>query len=283
MGRISISGLISKKMSDVEVTQQNYQEWRKFRKDSKETFFIIPTGLKGYLPYFYTKAMNLFLYYCFHANNETGESWHSIETIAENLAVSTRTVNKWNIVLENAGLIYRKSNNHLSKSTFLLPISNYYVIKPKITLKEFILISDSSIDGELKGILHLFQWRKNNETGEYTNPFNVYCCIFERNHTFEETVFKIRKYVFLDFNLSFQIEKNANELSDDVYKIDITKSGVIEDLKDKLAQEILNELVIQSLAINTKFNLLESSNSNNLDLLEGINENLDKLNEASEI
>lgn len=285
MGKINISGLSVKKISDVEATQHAYQEWRKFRKESQETFFIIPTGLKEYLPYFYTKALNLFLYYCFHAKNETGESWHSIETISKSLGVSTRTINKWNTVLEKAGLIYREANNHLSKSTFLLPISNYYIIKPNITVFEYLQNTNSRIDGELKGILHMFQWRKNTETGEYTQPYNVYCCIFEREHQFEEKIFKLRKYVFLDFlaEPEFKIAKTANELADDVYKISITESKLMEKLKEELEENLLKKIEIHSLAINSKFNLLEASNSKNLTLLEALNANLSELKNASEI
>lgn len=285
MEKIKISGLSMNEVSDVEATQQAYQEWRKFRKESQESFFIIPTGLKEYLPYFYTKALNLFLYYCFHAKNETGESWHSIETISKALGVSTRTINKWNTVLEKAGLIYREANNHLSKSTFLLPISNYYVIKNDITIAEYLKNSKSLIDGNLKGVLHMFQWRKNTETNEYTQPYNVYCCIFEREHHFEEEIFKIRKYVFLDYTSEpiFEIKKTSKELSDDVYKIDVKETELLEKLKKELGETLLNELVVQSLAINSKFNLLEASNSKNLALLEELNDNLNVLKNASQI
>lgn len=279
--KINISGLEKKDFDIIEVTQNSYKEWRQFRKDSKENYFIIPTGLKDYLPYFYSKAMNLYLYYCLHSKNETGESWHSTDTISNFLNVSQRTINHWNNVLEKAGLIFRISNNRQSKSTFLLPISSYYVLKPELTLQECIANSQKEVDGELKAILHFFQWRKSKETEEYTKPYNTICCIFERTHEFSDKHFKIQKYVFVHTDIKHSIQTQAKDLKNDVYKIK-SQDFNFKDSTD--IKNIMNEnVVIESFAIHPKFNLTEPARQTNLDLLSALNENLDKVRNINEI
>lgn len=281
--KITIAGLEKKDFTAIEVTQNSYKEWRQFRKDSKDNYFIIPTGLKDYLPYFYSKAMNLYLYYCLHAKNETGESWHSTETIANFLNVSVRTINHWNNILEEAGLIFRTSNNRQSKSTFLLPISAYYVLKQEMTLEECITNAQKEVDGELKAILHFFEWRKSKDTQEYTNPYNTICCIFERTHKFSNKDFKIQKYVFVNTNINHSIKTPAKDFKNDVdvYKIKSEDFSFKDSINIKHITE--EDVIIESFAIHPKFNLTDQGSQQNLNLLSAINENLDKVREIREI
>lgn len=78
-----------------------------------------------FLPYLKDGAIKLYLYYAVAAKNETGESWHSIDTISQKLGATARSVGNWNHQLEDLGLIYRTSNRRKSKATFLLPLTGF--------------------------------------------------------------------------------------------------------------------------------------------------------------
>ena len=53
------------------------------RKSNKEFHFArVDKNFCAFLPYLTEGAAKLYLYYAFSAKNETGESWHSVETIS---------------------------------------------------------------------------------------------------------------------------------------------------------------------------------------------------------
>ena len=60
-GRIKIRFRKNKK--DKVNNKNSYEQWREFRKDTKENYIMIPTELKDYLPHIHTQAINLYLYY----------------------------------------------------------------------------------------------------------------------------------------------------------------------------------------------------------------------------
>lgn len=96
----------------------------------QENFARLYNSLKDYLPYISKGPLSVYIVYLIHANNETGSSFPSIDTIANMLDVSDRTINNWNSVLLDLGLIYReKTGSRLSSTTFLLPTSDYIVFK----------------------------------------------------------------------------------------------------------------------------------------------------------
>lgn len=97
-------------------TDRLNKEFRFAKVDSK---FI------SFLPYLKDGAIKLYLYYAVAAKNETGESWHSIDTISQKLGATARSVGNWNHQLEDLGLIYRTSNRRKSKATFLLPLTGF--------------------------------------------------------------------------------------------------------------------------------------------------------------
>ena len=171
----SIKILPSNPYSDKDTTLKNYySSWRDFNKgndESKETFAMIFTSFKNILPDIEGGALKLYLFFSFNATNSTGDSWYSVEKIAEFFHVSTRTVDKWIKILMEKELIYRDQNNHKSATTYLLPYSTT-LMKAMTTgtypedSQDIIddvatsLKNQESIFGEIVGVYHLFQWIK---------------------------------------------------------------------------------------------------------------------------
>lgn len=172
----SIKILPSNPYSDKDTTIKNYySSWRDFNKgndDSKETFAMIFTSFKeNVLPDIEGGALKLYLFFAFNATNATGDSWYSIEKIAEFFKVGTRTVDKWIKILMEKELIYRDHNNYKSATTYLLPYSTT-LMKAKTTgtypddsqnIIEDItssLKNQDAIFGEIIGVYHIFQWVK---------------------------------------------------------------------------------------------------------------------------
>lgn len=61
------------------------------------------------------------------SNNDTGESWYSIDTISKKLGATERSIGNWNNQLEDLGLIFRTSTGKKSKATFVLPLTGFAV------------------------------------------------------------------------------------------------------------------------------------------------------------
>ena len=90
-------------------------------------FAMVDSNFLPFLPHLNDGAVRLYLYYALHANNNSGELWHSIETISQKLGVSDRSVGNWNKQLEDLGLIYRTGDGKRSKTTFILPLTSFAV------------------------------------------------------------------------------------------------------------------------------------------------------------
>ncbi len=90
-------------------------------------FAKVDSNFVNFLPYLKDGAVKLYLYYAAAANNDTGESWHSIDTISKKLSATERSIGNWNNQLENLGLIYRTSTGRRSKATFVLPLTGFAV------------------------------------------------------------------------------------------------------------------------------------------------------------
>lgn len=282
---VKLAGLSNKK-KESKITD-SYKQWREFNKGVKDGFYILPSGIKKYLPYFDGKAMNLYLYYCLHSDNKTGESWHSTQKCAEELKVTDRSINNWNKILENIGLIVRTKNNRKSMSTFLLPISNYVVgnyednaIHYLEKYKESQHLKD--IDGELVNVYNLFQFRKNKDTNNYDDPYNVLCFTFERTHVYEKEGidFKVRKHILIHegFIQQDDVDFDVNDIVDDAYRI---KDSSI-NIRSKIASEKLGlegKIIYGNLAINSKFNLKKPLSTEVLELLEELSKQRENLGE----
>lgn len=96
-------------------------------------FAKIDNNLSAFLPHLKDGALKLYLYYALVANNETGESWYSIDTISKKLGATERSISNWNNQLEDLGLIYRTSTGKKSKATFVLPLTGFAL---KMTIQQ---------------------------------------------------------------------------------------------------------------------------------------------------
>ena len=116
-------------------------------------FAKVDSNFTAFLPYLKDGAVKLYLYYAIVANNETGESWYSIDTISQKLGATERSIGNWNNQLEDLGLIYRTSNGRKSKATFVLPLTGFAI---KMNLQQIVQVLDD---------LNLY------ETNSYTKVF----------------------------------------------------------------------------------------------------------------
>lgn len=90
-------------------------------------FVRVDSNFINFLPYLKDGAVKLYLYYAAVAKNETGASWHSVDTISKKLDATERSIGNWNRQLENLGLIFRASSGKRSKTTFVLPLTGFAV------------------------------------------------------------------------------------------------------------------------------------------------------------
>lgn len=248
--------------------ENTYKHWREFRKGAKENYFIVPKELNEYLYHIHTRAINLYLYYCFRADNETGKSFPSVERAALDLKVSTRSINNWNDELERIGLITRISEGRSSKTTYLLPISNHYYYEKVLTPEEYIQNSSEEVDGKLKSVFHFNQWRKESkDSKDFNIPYNVTCLVYEKINKIEDVTFKIMKAILFtekEYN-EFKINKEAKDFSNDVYKFETP------------INEKRFEVPIIGLAVTTSLNLKERNNMEVLEFIKDLNDSLEQL------
>ncbi|KMY79336.1 hypothetical protein WZ78_10070 [Leuconostoc mesenteroides subsp. dextranicum] len=266
-----------------EIPKNNFEEWRKFSQIIKRNYIMIPVELRKYLPYIHTQAMNLYLLYFFMAKNVTGDSWPSIETISKELRVSTRSVNNWNEELDKISLITRVSESKNSKKTYLLPLSNFYYFENNKTIQDVLTESKQNFDGKLVYIIHVFQWRYDKATKDYTNKGNIVFLVFKRESINAEgeninSVYKIVGIKSLVENIKdISVSSILGDKKNDVYKIENSDIESLINL-DSLG---LNSVPSVSLAISTKLNLLGNSEEDvkdTLSFLEDIIDNFDSLN-----
>lgn len=237
--------------------RENYQIWREFQQENVSNFLILNDSFKQYLPVLKTGALNLYLFYSFHSKNKTGENWYSLDTLAKELNTSKRSIINWNEELDSLGLIYRQDEGKISKTTFLMPTSNFFLdLREKTNFREYKKKYKEEIDGKLVSIYHIFQWRKNKTDGKFNVPHNTIVFVFERNYEKDNYSFSIRKYVlFYDENIANVIIDKSN-LIDNIYLFD---SPFI--LKDKTIE-------IKGIAISTQYNF----KNNSTDILDILNE-----------
>lgn len=266
-----------------EIPKNNFEEWRKFSQIVKRNYIMIPVELRKYLPYIHTQAMNLYLLYFFMAKNVTGDSWPSIETISKELRVSTRSVNNWNEELDKISLITRVSESKNSKKTYLLPLSNFYYFENNKTIQDVLTESKQNFDGKLVYIIHVFQWRYDKATKDYSNKGNIVFLVFKRESINAEgeninSVYKIVGIKSLVENIKdISVSSISGDKKNDVYKIENLD---IESLIN-VDSVGLNSVHSVSLAISTKLNLLGNSEEDvkdTLSFLEDIIDNFDSLN-----
>lgn len=112
------------KLKQIAKLKQDHFEWREQNFKYKEGFYPVFKGFKKHMQSLSPGAISLFLYLGLHSNNLTGESSHSIETIASFFNKSTRTISAWIKELEEQDLIERVQIKFNGVShTFIKPYS----------------------------------------------------------------------------------------------------------------------------------------------------------------
>lgn len=134
-------------------------------------FAKLDSNFSLYLPYLKDGAIKLYLYYALAANSESGESWHSLDTISRKLNATDRSIGNWNNELEDMGLIFRTNSGRKSKTTFLLPLTGFSVkmsikkIKQVILeLKLYDLNQYTRIFGQLQPLTRIYIRDENQDT-----------------------------------------------------------------------------------------------------------------------
>lgn len=173
MARKKINILTSRPISEerAEILKSNYSNWKNFNRSKNASFFVIYNSFRDeHLATLDAGPLRLYLYFTSYAKNDTGDSWHSIQRIAEFFNTQTRTIDNWIKVLVDRGLIYRERTDKMSNTTFILPYStSKMVLTPtkKHVKDDQGLIDDlikvvekrKEIYGGIIKVYHLFQWK----------------------------------------------------------------------------------------------------------------------------
>lgn len=173
MARRRINVLANRPVSEEkgEVLKTYYASWRKFNRATNAPFVALYNSFKDeHLATLDPGPLRLYLYFSFHANNTTGHSWHSIQTMAKFFNTQTRTIDNWIKTLVDKELIYRERTDKLSNTTFLIPYTNTMMVltpRKKHTVDDQNLVDDlvslvkrrEELYGEIIKIHHLFQWK----------------------------------------------------------------------------------------------------------------------------
>jgi predicted transcriptional regulator len=155
--------------------KEYHMAWRKTNSQSNAPFVPIFNSFReAHLATLEPGALRLYLFFAFAANNQYGNSWHSIESIAKFFNTQTRTVNNWIKILVEKNLIYREQNGKKTHTTYLIPYSNT-IIKHQLK-KNFRKDDQSVMDtfinkikgyeflyGAIMGVFHFFQWKTDNK------------------------------------------------------------------------------------------------------------------------
>lgn len=266
--------LIKKSESSAEINrlyEENYRNWRQNLEKDKigGKFFILYRDFESnHLKDITSGALKLYLYYGFHSNNDTGESWHSIDTITNYFGVSEKSINNWNKELIERGLIARYSKGSArNKTTYLTPISMNLINKNKNNIDLLKNINFEEVYGYQHKAFHMFQWRKNtsdnnktNSKTKFDNPYHTFFVIYKKvfkdyihftsiefdfdSDIYEKKVIDI-SYHFKDDICRFDAYANINSRIEDI-NCDVIGIGVntkinLLDIKDKY--ELLNQLI----------------------------------------
>lgn len=106
----------------INLSKSNHKKWKEINFKKKENFFPVFKDFEYFLNELSPGATSLFLYFGLHANYQTGECFHSIDTIANYFNKSKRTISNWIKELENKQLILRLQKKFNGPShTLLLP------------------------------------------------------------------------------------------------------------------------------------------------------------------
>lgn len=262
----------SESYSDINrLYEENYRNWRQNLEKDKlgGKFFMLYRDFEyNHLKDITSGALKLYLYYGFHSKNETGESWHSIDTITNYFGVSEKSINNWNKELIERGLIERHSKGSArNKTTYLTPLSMNLINKNKNNIDLLKNINFKEVYGSQYKAIHMFQWRKNtsdnsktNSKIKFDNPYHTFFVICKKvfknythftsiefdldNDIYEDKVIDLQ-YHFKDdicrFNAYADIKSIIQNLDCDVTGIGVNTKINLFDIKDKY--ELLSQLI----------------------------------------
>jgi predicted transcriptional regulator len=169
--RFNLISTIPAEDEQEERIKEYHAYWRRTNSNSNAPFVPIFNSFKdAHLATLEPGALRLYLFFALAANNQYGNSWHSIESIAKFFNTQTRTVNNWIKVLVDKNLIYREQNGKRTHTTYLIPYSNT-IIRHQLK-KNFKEDDQSVLDmfinkvkgydflyGSIIGVFHFFQWK----------------------------------------------------------------------------------------------------------------------------
>lgn len=180
------------------------------KKSNKEFHFAkIDKHFRAFLPYLTDGAVRLYLYYAFAANNETGESWYSVETISKELGAAERSIGNWNHHLEDLGLIYRTKQGKKSKTTFLLPLTGFAFSMGK---------------GQMGQLLDELKLRR---PGEYTRVFGAFQSL-TRLYVKTETEDRVSEILCMHLRRTCQAEgKEICQMDIFIYDVTVNQDPVL--------------------------------------------------------
>lgn len=186
-------------------------------------FAKVDSNFAAFLPYLKDGAVKLYLYYAVVANNGTGESWYSIDTISKRLGVTERSIGNWNNQLEDLGLIFRTSTGKKSKATFVLPLTGFAV---KMSIQKIEQILDelnlykvneyTRVFGKIQSVTKLYI------KGEVADTVSEVLCVHLRKLSTANSVELNRVDAFI-----YNISTTTNE--------DVTKKLLTFEDEDKVA------------------------------------------------
>lgn len=171
-----------------------YQSWKSYNKMGKVPFTTLYNSFKEtHLKDIDGGPLKLYLYFCIHASNAHGESWHSIQKIANFFGTQTRTVDNWIKALVERDLIYREQKGNKSHTTYLIPYNNTLIqhtssvkreednqslldeILSKIKSREFLY-------GKVTKVFHIFQWKNTKGDPDRNENTQLLFIISERHN-----------------------------------------------------------------------------------------------------
>lgn len=139
-----------------------YKQWKDYKKKIGR-YCLIPNEIIQYLPLLNGPELNLYIFYAINADNTFGNSFYSIETIAQELNVSAKTINNWNNKLIDLGLITRvQPIEHKSAEAQLLPLTSF-IARPSSSNLERTRNQLEKANYKITDDLHLVIFHKNNK------------------------------------------------------------------------------------------------------------------------
>jgi len=262
--------------------KENYFYYKNSQKDHKNPYVILDKELYKYFPFLSNGSVKLYMLYVFQAKNETGESWHSVQSQADLLNVSKRSIDNWNNELIKLDLIARISNNKSSTSTFVLPVSDFSIRNNNGSMIIVDNKQDNKIDGELKYIFFLYQWYSiGSEEKKEMKIYSETSYIYQKEVNYHDKSIRKRKIINQATTGTVNLSISSNEVINDIYiikNIDFIEGEYKEYFSQKKDVEKFG------FVISNKFNLFDKKT--NLDIVSELSElvatNKEQLNNLPE-